>query len=78
MLKYYPAQIVPLNLKLSELPISIHSMFPDPLERLRICEEYEITSVSQYGESVEVVIENTSKDKIKLNYLFDQCIYIKG
>ena len=76
MSKYYPVQIVPLGLKLSQLPTCTHSIYKDPLERLKICEEYKITSVSQYGESVEVTIGNDSGEKIKLNYIFDQCIYI--
>ena len=75
-MKYYPVQIVPLGLKLAQLPKSIYSVFKDPFERMKICEEYRIINVSQYGNSVEVTIENDLKEKINLDYVFDQCVYV--
>ena len=41
---YYPAQILPLGVKLETLPSSSFERFPDVMSRVAICEEY--TAVS--------------------------------
>ncbi len=78
MTLYFPAQIVPLKLKLEQLPESYIGV-KDPYERLKICREYRISSVSQFGKDVQILIVSDKKENndIHLRYQFDQCVYIQ-
>jgi hypothetical protein len=74
---YYPAQILPLGVKLETLPSSSFERFPDVMSRVAICEEYTVSAVNQLQNDIEVVLSVEGKADIRLDYQFDQVAYVR-
>jgi hypothetical protein len=77
MQQYYPAQILPLKVKLDRLPQSAYERYPDVMARMAICDVYTVCTVHQNHSDVEVVLSAEGKPDVRLAYQFDQVVYVR-